>query len=33
VLFCNIFGHEDQGMMQNVRIDIPDGQGDTTSIH
>ena len=33
VLHCHILDHEDQGMMQNVRIDIPDGQGGTTSIH
>ncbi|HWX84338.1 MAG TPA: multicopper oxidase family protein [Xanthobacteraceae bacterium] len=33
VLHCHILDHEDQGMMQNVRIDIPDGQGGTTHRH
>jgi L-ascorbate oxidase len=27
VLHCHILDHEDQGMMQNVRIALPDGQG------
>jgi L-ascorbate oxidase len=27
VLHCHILDHEDQGMMQNVRIGIPDGSG------
>ena len=27
VLHCHILDHEDQGMMQNVRIGLPDGQG------
>jgi L-ascorbate oxidase len=27
VLHCHILDHEDQGMMQNVRVAIPDGQG------
>lgn len=27
VLHCHILDHEDQGMMQNVRIGIPDGNG------
>jgi L-ascorbate oxidase len=27
VLHCHILDHEDQGMMQNVRVDLPDGQG------
>jgi L-ascorbate oxidase len=33
VLHCHILDHEDQGMMQNVRIDVPDGQGGTTHVH
>jgi FtsP/CotA-like multicopper oxidase with cupredoxin domain len=35
VLHCHILDHEDQGMMQNVRIAIPDGMGGvvTTSHH
>lgn len=33
VLHCHILDHEDQGMMQNVRIDLPDGQGGTTHTH
>jgi L-ascorbate oxidase len=33
VLHCHILDHEDQGMMQNVRIDLPDGQGGTTHVH
>jgi L-ascorbate oxidase len=33
VLHCHILDHEDQGMMQNVRIDLPDGQGGTTGMH
>lgn len=33
VLHCHILDHEDQGMMQNVRIDLPDGQGGTAGIH
>jgi L-ascorbate oxidase len=33
VLHCHILDHEDQGMMQNVRIDLPDGQGGTTGVH
>jgi len=28
VLHCHILDHEDQGMMQNVRIALPDGRGD-----
>ncbi|BBA34458.1 putative multicopper oxidases [Methylocaldum marinum] len=31
VLHCHILDHEDQGMMQNVRIGIPDGQGGTAA--
>ncbi len=27
VLHCHILDHEDQGMMQNVRIALPDGKG------
>jgi L-ascorbate oxidase len=27
VLHCHILDHEDQGMMQNVRISLPDGKG------
>jgi L-ascorbate oxidase len=27
VLHCHILDHEDQGMMQNVRVLVPDGQG------
>ena len=27
VLHCHILDHEDQGMMQNVRVLLPDGQG------
>lgn len=33
VLHCHILDHEDQGMMENVRIDLPDGQGGTTAMH
>lgn len=35
VLHCHILDHEDQGMMQNVSIDIPDSQGgaNTTEHH
>jgi FtsP/CotA-like multicopper oxidase with cupredoxin domain len=33
VLHCHILDHEDQGMMQNVSILLPDGQGGTTSGH
>jgi len=29
VLHCHILDHEDQGMMQNVRIALPDGSGGT----
>jgi FtsP/CotA-like multicopper oxidase with cupredoxin domain len=31
VLHCHILDHEDQGMMQNVRISLPDGQGGATA--
>jgi FtsP/CotA-like multicopper oxidase with cupredoxin domain len=31
VLHCHILDHEDQGMMQNVSIGIPNGQGGTTA--
>jgi hypothetical protein len=27
VLHCHILDHEDQGMMQNIRIALPDGKG------
>lgn len=33
VLHCHILDHEDQGMMQNIRIALPDGHGGTTSGH
>ncbi len=33
VLHCHILDHEDRGMMENVRIDPPDGSGGTTSRH
>lgn len=33
VLHCHILDHEDQGMMENVRIDLPDGEGGTTHGH
>ncbi|WP_052756655.1 multicopper oxidase family protein [Lysobacter capsici] len=36
VLHCHILDHEDQGMMQNVRVLVPDGKGggiSTTSHH
>jgi L-ascorbate oxidase len=33
VLHCHILDHEDQGMMQNVRIAIPDGTGGVTMGH
>lgn len=33
VLHCHILDHEDQGMMQNIRIAIPDGQGGLTATH
>ena len=33
VLHCHILDHEDQGMMQNVRIAVPDGQGGVASSH
>lgn len=31
VLHCHILDHEDKGMMQNVRIALPDGKGGVTS--
>lgn len=31
VLHCHILDHEDQGMMQNVRVMLPDGQGGAVS--
>lgn len=33
VLHCHILDHEDQGMMQNVRIALPDGRGGTAHGH
>lgn len=33
VLHCHILDHEDQGMMQNVRIGLPDGNGGTVALH
>ena len=33
VLHCHILDHEDQGMMQNIRIALPDGAGGVTSGH
>ena len=33
VLHCHILDHEDQGMMANVRIGIPDGVGGTAEAH
>lgn len=33
VLHCHILDHEDQGMMQNIRISLPDGNGGITQEH
>lgn len=33
VLHCHILDHEDQGMMQNIRIALPDGRGGTAFGH
>ncbi|HWW05066.1 multicopper oxidase family protein [Collimonas sp.] len=33
VLHCHILDHEDQGMMQNVRIALPDGAGGVAMAH
>ena len=33
VLHCHILDHEDQGMMQNVKISLPDANGKPTSAH
>ena len=33
VLHCHILDHEDQGMMQNIRIAIPDGTGGVAASH
>ena len=33
VLHCHILDHEDQGMMQNVEIQIPDGSGGLAASH
>lgn len=33
VLHCHILDHEDQGMMQNIRVALPDGNGGTAAGH
>jgi len=33
VLHCHILDHEDNGMMQNVRVALPDGEGGTATAH
>ncbi len=33
VLHCHILDHEDQGMMQNVRIGVGDGSGGIAQAH
>jgi FtsP/CotA-like multicopper oxidase with cupredoxin domain len=33
VLHCHILDHEDQGMMQNIRIAVPDGLGGIAASH
>ncbi|CDG82288.1 multicopper oxidase family protein [Janthinobacterium agaricidamnosum NBRC 102515 = DSM 9628] len=33
VLHCHILDHEDQGMMQNIRVALPDGNGGTAAAH
>ncbi|MNP74338.1 Multicopper oxidase [compost metagenome] len=33
VLHCHILDHEDQGMMQNVSIELSNGQGGTAPAH
>ena len=33
VLHCHILDHEDQGMMQNVAIVLPDGSGGIAASH
>jgi L-ascorbate oxidase len=33
VIHCHILDHEDQGMMQNIRIALPDGVGGVTHGH
>jgi FtsP/CotA-like multicopper oxidase with cupredoxin domain len=33
VLHCHILDHEDQGMMENIRIAVPDGRGGVTHGH
>jgi len=33
VLHCHILDHEDRGMMQNVRIALPDGKGGIAAAH
>jgi FtsP/CotA-like multicopper oxidase with cupredoxin domain len=32
VLHCHILDHEDQGMMQNITINVPDGQGEPLKV-
>jgi FtsP/CotA-like multicopper oxidase with cupredoxin domain len=33
VLHCHILDHEDQGMMQHIRVSLPDGVGGTSQGH
>jgi L-ascorbate oxidase len=33
VLHCHILDHEDQGMMQIIRVALPDGAGGVTQMH
>jgi len=33
VLHCHILDHEDQGMMQHIRVSLPDGKGGTAKGH
>ena len=33
VLHCHILDHEDQGMMQNIRVAIPDAAGNVMAGH
>ena len=33
VLHCHILEHEDQGMMQNVQVVLPDGKGGSAKGH
>ncbi len=32
VLHCHILDHEDQGMLQNISIGVPDGKGDVGGV-